>query len=126
MSFGKDELFTALNVPVITNELDTFKTKPALWPDNVVSSDFDGNKSINFYSAIPFDPTLPHKEYGYTINCRANSYLDSQNLAEIVVNEINRSHYTGYYIIVSVLATIQPENDLDNYNTPVEATIKQR
>ena len=40
MSFGKDELFTALNVPVITNELDTFKTKPALWPDNVVSSIF--------------------------------------------------------------------------------------
>jgi hypothetical protein len=127
MSFGHDEIYNALNVSAITDELDTGPDlSSALWVSNVVPQDFAGNKSINVYTSGTYDPSLSYDEFTYTINCRAATYSESQAIAKAVVDNINRSHYTDYFILVFVLGTIPPADDQDNYNTPLTATIKKR
>lgn len=123
--FGAGELLTAVNVSAITNLLDAYGTGKALFSDSLIPSDFTGNKSINFYMAVPFT-NREYKEYRYTIHCRAKTYNESIAIAYAVYTAINRVHYTDYFILCDVLSTIPPQDVNDNYNTPVEALIKQR
>ena len=128
--FGNNELYGALNVSAITNELDIYEassgSKPALFRDDIVPQDFTGSKSINFYPSASYDARLEFDQYEYTINCRGASFNDSQFLADVVTNEINRQSKDGHNITVFVLGVIPPENDQDNYNTPITATLKMR
>jgi hypothetical protein len=126
--FGSDELYSAVNVSAVTTLLDadtTTSSGKALYADSRIPQSFTGNKSINFYMAYTYNPK-EYEEYRYTIHCRAKTYLESIAIAYAVLNEIHRVNYTGYYIYCSVLATISPADDTDNYNTPVEALIKKR
>ncbi|MGD8305150.1 MAG: hypothetical protein PVF17_00720 [Ignavibacteria bacterium] len=122
--FGSDILYTALNVTNITDLLDSFGTGKALFSDNLIPQSFTGDKSINFYMTSPFNCSMEYNDYRYTINCRASTYNESRTIAEAVKDEINRSKYANSFMVVSILGTIPPQDDTDNYNTPVEARIK--
>lgn len=124
--FGSDLLYSALNVSAITDLLDSYESGKALFGDYLVPQDFTGSKSINFYMINAYDASLDYKNYGYSINCRANDLDTSRSLAIAVIDEINRSNYTDCYMVCTVLSTIPPTDDTDNYNTPVEVTIKQQ
>ena len=128
--YGSEDLFTALNVSAVTTGLDNYvvgeDTYKALFGSNVLPSDFSGDKSINFYMSLPYNASTMVPEYGYTINCRAETFNESRTIAQSVVDNINRESYSDYFLICSVLATLPPADDRDNYNTPVEVTIKNR
>ena len=117
-------LYTALNVTDITDLLDDYELGKALWPEKIAPSNFDGDKYILFYMSSPFNAALEYGRYLYSINCRAKSKKKSQEIAIAVKDEINRRHYTNSFMTASILETIPPMNDTDNYNTPVEAIIK--
>lgn len=129
--YGDTELAAALNVPAITGLLDSFSaglSGKALFDARVLPKTFKGNKSINFYLNSPIGPS-EIDIYSYTINCRSDSEktgTGSQVIAKAVMDEISRESYSGYYIVCSLEVTIPPEDDQDNYNTPITATIKMR
>ena len=124
--FASDDLFNALNISAITTLLDTYLTKPALYDAMVLPSEYTGQESINFYFDVPYDASLNYEVYSYTINCRSETYIGSKTIANTVIENINRKSYTDYYIICSVGVTIPPEDETDNYNTPITAIIKKR
>lgn len=117
-------LYTALNVTDITDLLDSYNTGKALFSAKLIPEDFTGNKSINFYMSGVFNAALEYGRYLYSINCRSNNFYESKEIAIAVKDEINRRHYTNSFMTASILETIPPMNDTDNYNTPVEAIIK--
>lgn len=123
---GSDKVYTALNVTNVTDLLDTFEGEKALFSDSLIPQTFGGDKSINFYMASPFSGGMEYNLYIYTANCRAKSYSDSRTIAEAVRSEVNRKKYTGCFMVANVLGTISPEDDTDNYNTPVEIIIKAK
>lgn len=126
--FGDTELYSALDVPVITGLLDSYLAGKALFNAMVLPKTFTGNKSINFYLNSSVGPS-EIDIYSYTINCRSNSEktgIGSQVIAKAVMDGIDRKSYSDYYIVCSLGATIPPENDQDNYNTPITAIIKTR
>ena len=124
--YGSEEIYQALNISDITTGLDVYKTGKALFIANVLPADFTGFKSINFYMSTPFNGADSVKAYNYSINCRAKTYNESLTIAKSVVDNINRSSYSDFYITCSVVPTIPPADDSDVYNTPVEAILKTR
>lgn len=122
---GSDDLYDALNVSDITDLLGTYKTGKALFSDNRIPANCDVDATINFYMDAPWRDT-EYQEYRYTINCREKTYQKSRSIMDAVITEINRKAYSDYYIFCSVLATIPPADDRDNYNTPIQAIIKKR
>lgn len=124
--FGSDQLYDALNISAITDLLDGFLTGKGLFSDNLIPQSFSGTESINFYMVSPYNGGLNYNDYSYSINCRSNTYSGSRAIAEAVKTGINRVSYSTYYIVLSVLSTIPPQDETDVYNTPIEVTIKSR
>ena len=138
--FASEEIFNALNVSAITSLLDTYTDSgstsvPALFDAMVLPEDFTGSKSINFYINEPRNAALSFEVYVYTVNCRSDDYsgtnTTSRDIADAVINTINQEGnseggLSDYYTTCSVLATIPPADGEDNYNTPIEVTIKLR
>jgi len=124
--FGSDLLYIALNIPSITDNLDDFETGKALFSDLHLPEKFEGVNSINFYMASPFIPDAGYDDYLYSTNCRGRSYDDSRGLAQTVIEEVNRTSHTTYYIVGEVQTTIPPMDDTDVYNTVINFTIKSR
>jgi hypothetical protein len=127
MNFGREEMWTALNVSAITSLLDTDSDgKPALYPNTGLPSQFletKKNKSINYFMGAP--TTKANIEiYQYNINCRGGSFTESLNIAKAVITQINRRHYGTYYITAVGNSPIPPADKTDNHNTPVTATIQ--
>ena len=124
--FGSDELYEALNVTSITDLLEDFLTGKSLFVGSLVPQAFTGDASINFYMINPRNFGDSFEEYVYSVNCRDSSYTLSRTLAQAAIAAINRLNSSNYYIVCNLLATIPPADDTDNYNTPIEATIKLR
>lgn len=125
--FADEGLYAALNIPAITDMLDAYGQGKALFNAMVLPSDFTLDKSINFY----FNFRQPGETdiYEYTINCRSDIYNTTQgslSIAKKVYDEIHRKNYNGYYIFCTLGNTIPPEDNQDNYNTPITAIIKMR
>lgn len=123
---GIGELYTALNVTAITNLLDTYSTGKALFIEPVIPEKFTGSKSINAYMTSPANGALEYELYNYSASCRAKTAGESRTIAQAVHDAINRVNYTDYYIVSSIGVTIPPQDDTDNFNTPVEIIIKKR
>lgn len=120
-------IYNVLNVSPITSLLGTYKTKTAIFSDALIPQDFTANAaSINFYYSESYNAALSFNELKYYINCRAYTMNESQAIANAVKTAINRLSGADYYISVNVLPTIAPEDDRDNYNSIIEATIKKR
>jgi hypothetical protein len=124
--FGSDLLNNALNVAPITDLLDVYMSGKALFQGTLIPQDFTLDKSINIYMSGIYNAALEYDQYLYNISCRDKTETGSKTIAGAVITEINRVHYPDYYIVCSVLETIPPQDQTDNYNTPIEATIKAR
>ncbi|MCP4585640.1 hypothetical protein [Pseudoalteromonas sp.] len=122
MSFGSTEMSAALKVSAITDLLDTYASNPAIFDDVVIPQTFTGKKSINFYLTSQYSSEA--EIYDYTINCRAATMGESRTIASTVIDTISRENGSNYYIYCEVLGTISPADSLDNFNTPLTATIK--
>lgn len=123
---GATELYTALNVSTITNLLDSWGSDKALFNDSLLPESFTGKESINFYLVTPHNGGNEIEQYEYSINCRAETYKKSTEMAFTVFTELNRSFADNAFKICSILRTIPPADDTDVYNTPVQIKIKMR
>ena len=124
--FGKDEIYTALNVTAITNLLDAYGSGKALFNEMIMPSAYTGKKSINFYLIAPIIGASEVEEYEYSINCRAATMNASLSMAYTVHTALNRVHGVDSFKISSVLATIPPADQTDSFNTPVTIKLKLR
>lgn len=126
--FGLTNINAALNVAAITNLLTTYMTGKALFDSTIIPQDLAIDAtSINFYLVAPTN-NADYSEYNVSINCRSGSYAGSLTLAYTVHEALHRhsSSDGGYFLKMSVLPTISPADNTDNFNTPIEAIIKER
>ena len=126
MSFGKEEIYVALNQTAITGLLDSYSTGKALFSQMIMPSDYTGFKSINFYMTTAYNGGSNFEQYFYTANCRAKTQGEAMTIAKAAFDNINRSHFTGFYTVCSILPVIPPADDRDTYNIPVEIILKKR
>ena len=126
MNAGTAKIYTALNKTSITNLLDSYLTGKALFAEALMPEAFTGSKSINFYMIASFNGGLEYKEYTYSISCRAATQGEAQTIAEAVFDEINRTSFGDHYMVCRVNPVIPPRDERDNYNVPVEVTLKTR
>lgn len=125
--FGSENIYEALNVSAITTGLDSYRTSlKALFSNIVIPKDFTGEKSIKYYMSTPFNAALSAEIYNYIADCRAATYGESRTIANSIINNVNRKSYGDFYITCSIMGTIQPEDDTDNFNTPVLMILKKR
>lgn len=90
---------------------------PGSWPV--------GSKAINFYMTGIADMGIEYGQYEYTVNCRASTEYNALTIAQTVADELNREKITGggrYYC--KVLPVLIPADNADDFNVPVEVTIK--
>jgi len=126
--FGLTNIYSALNTATITDLLTTYMTGKALFNSTIIPQDLAIDAtSINFYLVAPTN-NADFSEYSISINCRSGSYNGSLTLAYTVHETLHRhcSVDGGYFLKMSVLPTISPADNTDNYNTPIEAIIKER
>jgi len=124
MGISFAEITAALQASVITDELDDYGVVPALFKDTIQPSDFTGS-GINYYMTGNYDATIEYDDYDFIVNCRASTFAKSISLANVVITELNRKHYSGYFTTCSALPTISPADTTDNYNTIVQVNLKK-
>lgn len=119
------EIYTALNVAGITSLLDArskTNTAKALINDKVIPATWTARKTINFYLNSPINFCAEFTDEIYSINCRADTLYESQNIALMVANTLNRTSVTGAFFKCTMNAPIAPKDSTDNYNTQIEVT----
>lgn len=127
MSLNFNDLYDALNVTAITDLIGTYESTPAIFSDSRVPADYTSvDATINYYLATPFDARTDWQIDTWTVNCRAQTSRLSRDLANAVLDEINRNNYSDYFINCQLLPEIGPADETDNYNNIVEATVKKR
>ena len=126
MGFGKKEIYFSLKQTTITGLLDSYSTGKALFSQMIMPSDYTGFKSINFYMTTAYNGGSNFEQYFYTANCRAKTQGEAITIAKAAFDNINRSHFTGFYTVCSILPVIPPADDRDTYNVPVEIILKKR
>jgi len=127
--YGGDYLYTTLNSNAgVIAALGTTSNHP-IFNARMVPPDRTERKTINMYRLDPFDATLEYFVSKWSIDCRADSEYDSQTLSEAVTTALNRVQivYGGktYFGTVSILSTIPPVDDTDQYNTSVQIQIRR-
>lgn len=130
MSFGSDKIAEIIyNDTGILALIDTFESKPSIWFDLIVPESFEltsGKSYINFYRATPVVGALEWGDFSYTINCRAENNINANTLQDAVFSAFNRKNTTtdrGLFIC-TVLPTIPPKDDRDDYNALLEVQLK--
>ena len=124
--FNSDDIYRLLNVPDVTDLVDTFPVQgtefPAIFADETVMPEaFTGYKSINYYVNAPIDLSQPFRVYPRVANCRSTSQQESMTLAMTVADKLHREYSNGSYMLCTILQTIYEEESL--YNTPVTVTM---
>jgi hypothetical protein len=96
----------------------------------MVPMDRTERKTINMYRLDPYDASLEYFQSKWSIDCRGDTETDSHAIADAVTTALNRVHTltTGimYFGTVSILSTIPPANDTDQYNTSVQILIRRK
>jgi len=123
---GRTRLYNALNVAAITNLLDSYGGEPAIFSGTRIPESFSGDNVINFFRNGNVNNGIEYNEYPYLINCRAASDYESEELAQAVIDEINRAAVTDGLVYCELLATIPPADETDLYNTPITVIMKTR
>lgn len=82
------------------------------------------DSTISIYNAVGMDNRDKRMIVTLTANCRASTENKVKQLASAVVSSTNRETFTGgrYYCQTGFI--IQPQDDSDSYNMPVEITMK--
>jgi len=96
----------------------------------MVPIDCTVKKTLNMYRLDPYDASLEYFESRWSIDCRGDTQTDSETIAESVMIALNRVHTltTGktYFGTVSILSTIPPADETDQYNTSVQVLIRRK
>jgi len=94
--------------------------------NGVIEPDWDVSLStVLIYRLNPVDYTIDVLLADYTVNCRADTEIKAEALAGAVVEALNRKEVAGsgrYYCQWGFV--IQPADNTDNFNCPVEVRIK--
>lgn len=128
---GNDEIYTLLNVSAITSLLTSYGGISGIFADNIIPNEFNSvsvkatDTTLNYYPAGAFSGALDYGDYAFNINCRAKTFYESRTLAETVHSNINR-YSASYNIVSTLLDTISPIDETDNYLTPIQITLKTR
>jgi len=92
----------------------------------VIEPDWDVSLStVLIYRLNPVDYTIDVLLADYTVNCRADTEIKAEALAGAVVEALNRKEVAGsgrYYCQWGFV--IQPADNTDNFNCPVEVRLK--
>ena len=126
MSYGRTELHTLLSDSSVTALLTDGAA--GVWYDNIIPDETTGpqESTINYYRIAPVDGGLNYMQTTYSVNCRAGTMADAEAIARAVYDVVNRHSSGSVYFASSILATIPPMDDTDNYNSPVEIVSKSR
>lgn len=119
-------IYTALNVTAVTNLLDTYGTGKALFADSLIPADCGVWKTINFYQSGSEDYGLDYGQVNFSVNCRAQTRAEASAIAEAVLTRLNRTNFGNFYIVGAKLPILNPADETDSYNQPVEITLKAR
>jgi hypothetical protein len=88
------------------------------------------NDTVNFYPVAPYAGGLNYDSQRWSISCRGSTNGEARTLAYAVKDALNRINVTvgayEYYGVADILPVIQPVDETDNYNMPVELTIRRR
>lgn len=131
MSYGSAELYALLNVSSVT---DLLTESRYLWPSRIVPKDYVTGtvppvhaSTINFYRVAPVPCGSDYLDTTWSIQCRARTEGLAEALAEAVKDAVNRKSDSAVYFVASVLQVIPPSDDeIDNFNVPVEVRTKGR
>ena len=127
--FAENKLQSLLNTPAITGQLSTFTigstSYPMLLNGHVLPSEWGPQAStINYYLSQNVAGGLDYGDYVYYINCRAASESASRAIASTVFNTLNRLSRPDTGAVCSVMPTIPPADETDNYNTIIELRMR--
>lgn len=127
--YAATQLQTLLNVPSITSQLGTFtvgsNTYPMLMNGHVMPESWGNQAStINYYLSGNMDGAIEWGDYTYYINCRAATESVSSSLANSVFNQLNRLSRPGVGAVCSIMPTMIPSDETDNYNTIVQVQLR--
>lgn len=127
--FAENKLQSLLNASAITGQLSTFTvnstTYPMLLNGHVLPSEWGPQAStINYYLSQNVSGGLDYGDYVYYINCRAANESTSRAIASTVFNTLNRISRPDTGAVCSIMPTIPPADETDNYNTIIELRIR--
>lgn len=128
--YGGDYIYTVLNADSgVIAALGTTSNHP-VFIARMVPSDRTERKTINCYRIDPFDASSEIFTSKWSIDCRADTEYNSQDIASAVCTALNRVHKTTdgkmYFGTISILSTIPPIDESDQYNTSVQLLIRRR
>ena len=121
-----NDIYNALNVAGITDLLGDYESVKALFNSTVIPSDCSALSTINFYQTAPIDNRLEYGLGAYTVNCRAQTQIEAETIAQAVVTAVNRRGSGDAFYYCQTGAVIPPQDETDVFNVPVEITIKKR
>jgi hypothetical protein len=124
VDIGSAELYALLSGDTTLVALvDEYSDEPAIFRDCLVMpSDFTG-KGINFHlGGTGVDGGLPYTDVLHTLSCRAKLEGESRAIAAAAFAAINRVR-AG--IVATVMPTLPPQDETDDFNTPVEVRLKK-
>jgi len=126
--YGGDYLYAVLNADAdVIAALGTTSNHP-VFNARMVPTDRTERKTINMYRIDPYDASLEYFTAKWSIDCRGDAETDSQAIADAVTTALNREHKVTngktYYGTVSILSTIPPVDETDQYNTSVQILIR--
>lgn len=121
---ANDLVMAVLNLSIIQDYLDDYQGNKAIFYGYVAPNDFVGNNYILYYYDTIEDNE--YKTYIYMLNCRSDELQNSIKLATTIREVANRLHISDGYVLCTQLATVEPKDVNDVYNTPVKLIIKRR
>jgi len=128
--YGGDYIYAVLNADSgVIAALGTSSNHP-VFIARMVPTDRTERKTINCYRLDPFDASSDLFISKWSIDCRGDTEYDSQGIADAVTTALNRVHKLNsgktYFGTISILSTIPPVDDTDQYNTSVQLLIRRK
>lgn len=110
------KLYNNSTVQLITSSRIAIGTVEPDWPISA--------KGCMIYQDAPINHALEYYNGSFTVNCRASTEYEADELAEAVITALNR-HLSGTaFCTCQKLQVIKPFDETDNFNVPVNVTVK--
>ena len=127
--FGSQKIQELLDVSAITTLLDTFVIGSTSYPmiarGHLVPDAWGPQAStINYYTTSSIAGGIEYGAFSYTVNCRAATELRSQEIAQAIYTALNRDVQGSYGVVCSIMPSIPPMDETDNFNTIIEVTLR--
>jgi len=83
-------------------------------------------RTINFYRDSSINGLLPHIETRYTINNRAYTQTEAEDIAGAVFTALHDKTTTSVNLYCTIEAVTPPRDEQDNYNARITVNIKSK